>query len=137
MAAGRCLFGRGGVCYCQVLPWNAGRRRQASESPRQLLGLVGRAQFFFDALPGPPEQLLVDGGDQQVGIAGHTLPEPLLATVTDTAFNRLQGVPVTFRVIRGEGIFIESGSQELSVLSDREGRTAAFLILGSARRDHK
>ena len=60
-----------------------------------------QATFTASAEAEEPAELIVDSGDQQTGMAGQPLPEPLVAVVTDRSFNRLAGVDVTFRVISG------------------------------------
>jgi Glucodextranase, domain B len=84
-------------------------------------GFVGPAVFEASALPGPPSLIVVDAGDEQVGIAGRDLPRPLVAAVTDAGYNRLPGVAVRFAVTKGRGIFA-NGQQELVVATDSDGR---------------
>lgn len=93
-------------------------------------GFSGPAIFLADALPGPMADLLVDSGDQQVGATGGRLPEPFAVVATDAQFNRLEGVPVTFRVVAGGGQLTD-GSTEMTVLSDAAGQATASLILGA------
>ncbi len=94
-------------------------------------GFAGPATFIATGLPGAPALLVVDSGDQQVGIAGQQLPRPLVAVVTDGGFNRLEGVQVTFTVVKGMGHFA-NGLQALSVLSDSNGRAIVKLTLDAA-----
>jgi hypothetical protein len=91
-------------------------------------GFAGPATFVETALPGAPAQLVVDSGDQQVGIAGQQLPRPLVAVVTDQGFNRLQNVAVSFAVIKGQGSFAD-GQPSLSAVSDSDGRVIVTLTL--------
>jgi hypothetical protein len=52
-------------------------------------GFQGPAVFQETAVPGSPSLIVVDSGDQQVGIPGQSAPRPLVAVVTDSGFNRL------------------------------------------------
>lgn len=81
----------------------------------------GKVVFLEDALSGEPDLIVVDSGDQQVGVAGRSLPRPLVAAVTDTGRNRLPGVPVRFAVVKGEGRF-PNGLAEIVVETDSDGR---------------
>lgn len=92
-------------------------------------GFVGSALFINSARPTDPAYLINDSGDQQTGIAGQLLPQPLVAVVTDRGFNRLAGVPVTFKVVQGGGAFAD-GDEELTVFSDEMGRAVARFGLG-------
>jgi glucodextranase-like protein/carboxypeptidase family protein/Big-like domain-containing protein len=94
-------------------------------------GFAGPATFIATGLPGAPALLVVDSGDQQVGIAGQQLPRPLVAVVTDGGFNRLEGVQVTFTVVKGMGHFV-NGQQALTALSDSNGRAIVKLTLDAA-----
>lgn len=91
-------------------------------------GFRGPAVFRSSAQAGSSFLLVVDSGNQQVGIAGQALPRPLVAVVTDTGYNRLPGVPVRFKVTKGQGHFVD-GSQDLAVPSDSDGRAIVPLIL--------
>jgi hypothetical protein len=56
------------------------------------------------------------------------LPRPFDAVVTDAGHNRLGGVPVTFRVVEGDGTL--GGESEATVVSDGDGRALVVLTLG-------
>lgn len=109
------------------LGMRAGAGAQVVETA--VVGVPGPAVFRATAFPGEPALIVVDSGDLQVGIAGRHLPRPLVAVVTDAGFNRLEGVPVTFRVIQGEGSF-DNGLAEQTVPSDSDGRAIVALRLG-------
>ena len=91
-------------------------------------GVVGGVGFHATALPGPPAHLFVDDGDQQTGLAGQNLPDPFVAVVTDAGFNRLEGVPVVFRTVRGLGTFA-GGGNEMTLTSDAAGKAHTTLTL--------
>ncbi len=95
------------------------------------VGFSGPAIFTATALHGAPALIVVDAGDQQVGIAGQELPRPFVATVTDHGFNRLEEVAVTFRVTSGAGRFV-NGLQVLSLTTDSDGRAITTLVLDPA-----
>lgn len=81
----------------------------------------GSAEFLEDALPDEASVIVVDSGDQQVGVAGQELPRPLVTVVTDAGHNRLEGVPVKFTVAKGAGEFRNS-LREIVVATDSDGR---------------
>jgi hypothetical protein len=88
----------------------------------------GPAVFRASALPGAARLIVVDSGDQQVGAAGQALPRPLVAAVTDAGFNRLGGVRVVFRAVRGAGQF-QNRQREIAVLTDSDGRAIVPFLL--------
>ena len=65
-------------------PLHARARGPASAtrpSRRRSPGFRGPAVFTATALPGEPALIVVDSGDQQIGVAGQPLPRPLVAVV--------------------------------------------------------
>lgn len=82
---------------------------------------VGEVLFLADALSDGPSRIVVDAGDQQLGVAGQELPRPLVAVVTDEGYNRLEGVSVRFTAAKGHGQFA-NGQQEVAVETDSDGR---------------
>lgn len=91
-------------------------------------GFRGPAVFTATARPGAPASIVVDAGDQQVGIAGQELPRPLVAVVIDAGHNRLAGAAVKLRVVKGNGHFTD-GLRELLAFSDSDGRVIAPFAL--------
>lgn len=98
------------------------------------------AEFNGQALQGSPQnfvvkaaalkEMVIAGGNNQVGIAGEPLANPLRVTLVDT-LNR--GVPqqqVTFTVIEGGGK-LDNGSTTGTVSTDSTGRAQVRLTLGS------
>lgn len=96
-----------------------------------VVGSAGDGVFSFDVAAGDPAAIVVDAGDQQVGVTGHQLPRPLVATVIDAGANRLDGVPVTLRRIGGDGHF-PGGGTELAAVTDSDGRVIVPYVLGSS-----
>ena len=94
-------------------------------------GFAGPATFTEGALPGPAALLVVDAGDEQVGVAGQQLPRPLVAVVTDAGFNRLGGVAVNLSVAKGQGVFA-NGVNALTAISDSDGRVIVPFVLDPA-----
>jgi PKD repeat protein len=94
-------------------------------------GFAGPATFTEGALPGPAALLVVDSGDQQVGVAGQQLPRPLVAVVADAGFNRLGGVVVDLSVAKGLGLFA-NGLSTLTATSDSDGRVIVPFVLDPA-----
>ena len=91
-------------------------------------GFQGAAIFMVTARSGAPAFLVVDSGDQQVGIAGQVLPRPLVAVVTDAGHNRLEGAAVRLNVVKGQGRFA-NGLREVLELSDSDGRVIVPVTL--------
>ena len=95
------------------------------------VGFAGPAVFLASALPGEPELVVADAGSLQVGVAGRQVPRPLIAAVVDSGRNRLEGVPLRFQVVKGQGHFAD-GSQETVVATDSDGRAIVSYVLDSA-----
>ena len=91
-------------------------------------GFAGPAVFTATAQPGEPSLIVVDSGGEQFGIAGRPLPRPLIAAVTDSGFNRLEGVPVRFSVVKGAGRLDDGPSEEV-VTTDSDGRAIVQFTL--------
>lgn len=94
-------------------------------------GFIGPAVFAASALAGDPSLIVVDAGDQQLGIAGQPLPRPLVAVVTDSGANRLVDIAVRFHVVQGGGHF-GGGADSITVQTDDDGRAIASFTLDSA-----
>src|SRR5262249_22813587 len=87
------------------------------------------AAFTASGALAAADKINLDSGNSQIGVVGQPLPRPFVAVVTDAGHNRLGGVPVTFRVVQGDGTI--AGQPESTVLSDGDGRALAVLTLGS------
>jgi len=77
--------------------------------------------FLASALAGEPAAIVVDAGDQQVGVAGQPLPRPLIAVVTDSGHNRLPAIAVHFSVVNGAGR-LPNGLDQMVIATDGDGR---------------
>ena len=82
-------------------------------------------------------------GDNQEGDRGVVLDEPFaVRVVRDSDDTAMQGVPVTFTVIDGDGELSESssatsGANTLTVNSDSNGDVEAYLVLGRDDEDNR
>jgi hypothetical protein len=103
----------------------AGSNRVEATAP----GFEGIAAFTATGTPTGASLITVDAGNAQTGALGEKLAFPFVAVVTDTGFNRIGGVPVTFTVKRGGGNF--GGLPSLTMATDPDGRAAATLTLGT------
>ena len=92
------------------------------------VGYSGVINFSATATQSQPGLIVVDTGNTQTGAAGQPLPLPFVAVVTDSGFNRLPNVPVTFTVQRGGGAI--GGQTTYTTTSDSDGRVQAVLTLG-------
>ncbi|MCA9311467.1 MAG: hypothetical protein KDA21_09705, partial [Phycisphaerales bacterium] len=92
------------------------------------LDIQGTAVFCASALPGDPYQINIGSGNNQVGEIGSTLPMPLRAFVSDSC-NGVGGVPVTFEVIRGNGLV--NGASSATVNTTMTGHAQVSFKLGT------
>ncbi|HEX4966359.1 MAG TPA: DNRLRE domain-containing protein [Thermoanaerobaculia bacterium] len=109
-------------------PFILGNRVGAQRVTASSVGFAGPAVFTAIATPGGPVLIVADDGTLQVGVTGQQLPRPLIATVTDAGFNRLEGVAVRFHVTRGHGN-LGGGTEERVVTTDSDGRAIVPFVL--------
>ena len=76
-----------------------------------------------------PQTLIKVSGDNQEGMSGETLPNPLTVEVRDKDNNPLSGVGVTFTVTSGYGKLSEQSTIEYAT-TDAKGQAEVTLILG-------
>jgi len=67
-------------------------------------------------------------GDNQRGAVGAPLAEPLVVVVTDAGQNPVEGAPIVFEVLAGDGSI--EGASQATVATDPDGRAAAEWTLG-------
>ncbi len=110
--------------------WTLGTRAGAGGNTVEAyaVGFNGTAIFTATGTQGPAATIVIDTGNNQVGVVNESLPKPLIAVVVDSGSNRLANVPVTFTVKQGGGTF--GGQQSMIVNSDSDGRVSAALTLG-------
>ena len=92
------------------------------------IGFNGTAAFTATGVPAAAGLITVDSGNNQTGAIATKLAFPFVVVVTDAGFNRLGGVSVTFTVKQGGGTL--GGKSTLQLITDPDGRAAAFLTLG-------
>lgn len=85
--------------------------------------------FQVDTLPAPPDRLVIDAGNGQVGLVGSTLSRELVAVAVDASGNRLGGVTVEFEVAEGGGL-LDGGVERRTVTTDDRGRAITGWTLG-------
>lgn len=82
--------------------------------------------FTSTAEPRAPSAMTIVSGDNQVGLPGSTLPNPLIAEVTDAYGNEIEGVEVSWDVITGSGSIASSQAE-----TGADGRVQATYKLGN------
>jgi hypothetical protein len=116
-----------------AIRWTIGSRagRGVNRVRATVVGVAGEVSFLATALTAAPSAIDVASGDNQRGAVGSEISRPLFAVVTDAGHNPVPGVPVTFRVTRGEGGFAgTAGADSAIVETDESGLASARLILG-------
>jgi hypothetical protein len=93
------------------------------------VGVATTAVFTASANSSAAGLIVVDSGNNQSGVINQPLPLPFTAIVTDTGYNRLPNVPVTFTVKKGAGNF--AGQSTFTATSDSDGRVQSILTLDS------
>jgi hypothetical protein len=94
-------------------------------------GVATPAVFTETATPGPPAALTYVSGNNQTGVGGGTLQNPLVVKVTDQYANPIQGITVLFAVVSGAGSLSAS-----SVLTDASGQAQVTWKLGGIGVEH-
>ncbi|MBN2355071.1 DUF2961 domain-containing protein [candidate division KSB1 bacterium] len=84
------------------------------------------AVYTAFAVLGKPAHIAYNSGNGQTGTVGTLLPQPFVASVTDSAGKGLLSIPVRFQIIEGDGQF-ESASVDST---DREGLARVYFRLG-------
>ena len=75
-----------------------------------------------------PGSIALTSGDGQVALAGTTLAQPFIVTVTDGSAQPLQGIDVTFAVTAGGGTLSNAQPQQ----TNASGEAQTYLTLGSS-----
>jgi len=92
------------------------------------LGVAGEAEFCASALSAGATEIKMVMGDNQRGIVGQPLAQPLEAMVVDKDGNPIKNLPVTFSITRGDGNL--DGLPEISKITGSDGVARAVLTLG-------
>ncbi|MBD3289474.1 hypothetical protein GF337_11780 [candidate division KSB1 bacterium] len=72
-------------------------------------------------MPGEPASIKILSGDNQSGVVGSELPEPIIVEVRDEDGNLLEGETVVFTAEEGDGTF-PNGSGHQKILTNEEGQ---------------
>ena len=91
--------------------------------------IAGTIVFCASAAPAQADRILVGDMNNQRAEAGGPLPEPLRVFVTDDT-NGVAGVPVTFTVVEGDGVFAD-GQTQIVVETEATGHANAPFTLGA------
>ena len=94
--------------------------------------------FCASAMGNPGRQINIGSGNHQKVETGGATVEPLRAWVSD-GLNPAAGVPVTFRVVEGNGRLVEGGRDGLTLASLRPsgaGAEGSSLTVGTGRTGH-
>jgi hypothetical protein len=94
--------------------------------------IAGKVYFCASAEPGPPKQINVGTGGNQVAQVTGPAPEPLRVWVSDGC-NGVEGMPVTFTVTKGTGTLTGGGKfnkSSVTVDTSLTGHAEALLTLG-------
>ena len=112
--------------------WTLGSRAGAGNNRLRMsaVGFASPVEAEAVATTAAPALIVVDSGNDQLGVTGQPLARPLVAIVVDAGNNRLAGVPVTFHVNEGAGTF--GGQSSTVVTTDSDGRAIAVATLGAA-----
>src|SRR3989441_997212 len=110
--------------------WTLGMRAGAGGNSVEAysVGFEGTAIFTATGTLGQAGKVVIDTGNDQIGLIGEPLPKAFIAVVVDGGNNRLAGIPVTFTVQQGGGTI--DGQPSVTVNTDSDGRVAATLTLG-------
>ncbi len=98
----------------------------ASEQPQSIV------TFVASALADQPAQLALFSGDQQTGMVGNVLSEPLVVFVSDRYGNAVKDASVRFEIVLGNGSFADADTESVLVNTDAAGLASVSLILGPA-----
>ncbi len=90
--------------------------------------IAGTVFFCASALPGPAAQINVGSGNNQVTAAGSVALAPLRVWVSDSC-NGVEGIPVTFTVVQGGGMF--QGPTAVTVMTGPTGHAEVGFVLGA------
>jgi hypothetical protein len=111
--------------------WTLGQRAGAGINTVEVSAAVavGPVGFVATGTTAKATQIVVDSGNHQTGALNQPLTFPFVAVVTDSGYNRVPNVPVSFTVTQGGGNLGGSNTQQVS--TDSNGRAIALLTLGS------
>lgn len=94
-----------------------------------VVGYEDNITFSASATANIGDKLSVNSGNNQRAGLHQPLPAPFVAVVTDSGANTVKGARVRFEVSQGGGRF-QNDADELTILTDSDGRASAHLTLG-------
>lgn len=111
--------------------WTLGQRSGTGINNVQVSSPLAISPVTFAAtgVTANASAIVVDSGNDQIGVPGQPLPFPFVVAVVDSGHNRVPNVPVTFTVKQGNGTL--GGASSQTVTSDSNGRAIAVLTLGT------
>lgn len=93
-------------------------------------GNVGRAEVRVRRSEPVVPRIEVVGGDNQQGIIGTTLPQPLEVVLRDAAGLPVAAKPVLFKVVGSNGT-LAGGRRQVAVVTGSDGRASVEFMLGT------
>ena len=90
---------------------------------------IGSKSVTFEAEGVSPYQLVKISGDEQRGVSGIALANPLVVEVRDRGNNPLPDVQVTFTVTEGDGL-LSGASTAVEVTTNTNGKVSQTFTLG-------
>lgn len=80
---------------------------------------------------GPPAGVEILSGQSQIGTVNLTLPEPIAVRVVDSDGRRVDGFPIIFKVLEGDGALGPAEVKRVSTLTNSEGEATVKWRLGT------
>ena len=90
--------------------------------------IAGTVIFCASGVPAPADRIFISDMNNQRAEAGGPLPLPLRVWVSDLC-NGIEGVPVTFTVVHGDGVF-ENGDSQITAMTGATGHLEVPFVLG-------
>lgn len=94
------------------------------------VGFDNELIFSASAIGASGDKISVNSGNNQRGVVGQVLAEPLVTVVTDQGANVVAGARVKYQVLKGEGHFSTNNAKEMIKYTDSDGRATAEWVLG-------
>ncbi|MBI4178774.1 T9SS type A sorting domain-containing protein, partial [bacterium] len=123
--------------YAWLIPGTVGKavRVRVSNAADTAVSDSSNANFTVDPkLAPPPDTIVIDSGNHQLGVAGAALSSPLRVRVVDTGGSAgVSGARVTFTIVQGSGAHLTSGAGPTTetTFTDGSGYASATLYLGT------
>ncbi len=122
---GSSLSDMNGLAHCNVYVSCQAGLGVVQGGINAVVGEKSTTIFALTVVPGTSQVLNIKSGNNQTGIAGGTLPLPLVAAVTDNCGNAHSNVPVTWKITQGSATLINTLST-----SDAGGNVHTSVALG-------